>query len=356
MMLAVLFFPASGWAHGLNGAYFTATIEPDEVRVKVAWTLQDVLVHFQVQQDNNPAVSPEELDRGIAAATQFFLANVVVATQRGRLVLNRQSGVLERDAAGQEFVVIEMAAHTPSPTVDLTLSLELGFFEAFDQTFSGLLRVVAQDQTQQAVLSIGQPSATFTVGAPRSLKVQILDFVRLGIKHIFLGYDHLMFLAALVLIGGRIGPLVKIVTAFTVAHSLTLVIAALGWVNLPSRLVESCIALSIAYVAAENMLVREPTRRWRLTFIFGLVHGFGFATVLRELGLPTRGLVASLLAFNVGVEVGQVVIVLACLPLVGLIARSKAHRGIVIATSCVILAFGLGWLIERAFGLNFMPI
>jgi hypothetical protein len=163
-------------------------------------------------------------------------------------------------------------------------------------------------------------------------------FIRLGIEHIFLGYDHIMFLLALLLLGGRFWTLVKIVTAFTIAHSITLIAAALQWVSLPSRFIETGIALSIAYVAAENFWAKRADHRWIITFLFGLVHGFGFANVLTQLGLPSKGLVASLLAFNVGVEAGQVAIVSVLFPV-----------------SSVILAFGLGWAIERSFDLSFMP-
>jgi hypothetical protein len=194
---------------------------------------------------------------------------------------------------------------------------------------------------------------------PEPIAAQAGRFILLGVQHIFLGYDHIMFLFALMLLGGRLMDLVKIVTAFTVAHSITLALAALQAVTLPSRLVESAIALTIAYVAAENLFLKEPAgHRWMLTFGFGLIHGFGFAGVLRELGLPARGLAASLLGFNVGVELGQVCIVGAFFPLTRWLSgrrRRKFKRRLVVAASCAILAFGAGWFVERAFELAFMP-
>jgi hypothetical protein len=121
--------------------------------------------------------------------------------------------------------------------------------------------------------------------------------------------------------------------------------------------VESGIALSIAYVAAENLFRDEAKRRWILTFCFGLVHGFGFANVLRELGLPKKGLVLSLLGFNVGVEIGQVCIVAALFPAVIWLGKRPRpfRRRVVTIASCAVLAFGAGWFVERAFGLEFMP-
>ena len=189
-----------------------------------------------------------------------------------------------------------------------------------------------------------------------SLWAQGARFLVLGVEHIFLGYDHVLFLLALIVVGSRLGTLVKIVTAFTVAHSVTLILAALEWVSLPSRLVESGIALSIAWVAAENFWLRRFDHRWVLTFFFGFVHGFGFANVLRDLGLPSRGLVSSLLAFNVGVEVGQVAIVTLVLPLILWSARRPSHLRVVQAVSAVILLFGSGWLVERVLDLDYMPM
>jgi hypothetical protein len=176
------------------------------------------------------------------------------------------------------------------------------------------------------------------------------------VEHIWIGYDHIMFLLALIIIGSRLGPLVKIVSAFTVAHSITLILATLEWVVLPQRLVESGIALSIAYVAAENLWLRDTRHRWILTFGFGLVHGFGFANVLRDLGLPSEGLIVSLLAFNVGVEIGQVTIVVLLLPLILWLSVQSFHERVVQLASALILLFGLGWLVERVFDLSYMPL
>ena len=145
-----------------------------------------------------------------------------------------------------------------------------------------------------------------------------------------------------------------------------LICAALEILSLPGRLVESGIALSIAYVGAENFLLlagagktplEESTKhRWILTFCFGLVHGFGFANVLRDLGLPTKGLIGSLLSFNLGVEIGQLAIVALLFPLVLYIARTRFRKPVIYCASAVILVFGLLWFVERILGLEFMPI
>src|SRR6185295_4124843 len=155
------------------------------------------------------------------------------------------------------------------------------------------------------------------------------------------------FLIALLLVGGGFRALVAIVTAFTIAHSVTLSLAVLDVVQLPPRLVESAIALSIAWVALENLLIAEVRGRWRVTFLFGLMHGFGFASILREMHLPREGLVASLLAFNLGVEAGQLVVVALTYPLVALMERSPQRRRFVVLASSVILVLALWWFRER---------
>ena len=177
-----------------------------------------------------------------------------------------------------------------------------------------------------------------------------VSFFLLGIEHILSGYDHLLFLLGLILRGGRMLSLLKIVTAFTVAHSVTLALAVLDVVVLPDRLVEAVIALSIALVAAENLSPRPAVpRRWVVSFLFGLVHGFGFSSALRELGLPRQGLALSLLGFNLGVEVGQALIVGLALPALVMLRRTGWEPRMVTSSSFVILAIGLVLFVERVF-------
>ena len=188
-------------------------------------------------------------------------------------------------------------------------------------------------------------------GAPaEGLLAQLRSFLALGIEHIFTGYDHLLFLVGLLLLGGRFWSLVKIVTAFTVAHSVTLILAALGVIHVSSRIVEPAIALSIAYVGAENLFLKSTDRRWMIAFAFGLIHGFGFASILREMGLPKEGLVLSLLSFNVGVEIGQMAVVAVVLPIVLLVRRQSWQRWAVNAASLAIAGMGLYWFVARVAG------
>lgn len=188
------------------------------------------------------------------------------------------------------------------------------------------------------------------VGNAPGLLVVLQRFVMLGIEHIATGYDHVLFLLALLIVGGGVRTLIGIVTSFTLAHSITLALAVLDVVVLPSGPVEAAIAASIVWVAAENLLFDRAHGRWRITFAFGLVHGFGFASILRALQLPTDALLVSLLSFNLGVELGQVAIVLLAYPFIAIVQRVRYRRAIVVAVSLATLVLALVWLVERTVG------
>lgn len=202
--------------------------------------------------------------------------------------------------------------------------------------------------TGQFAFATESREARFEVGAGAPVTRGAGSFFWLGVEHILTGYDHLLFLLVLVLGGGGLWSMIKIITAFTVAHSVTLALAVLGIVTLPDRLVEAAIALSIAYVAAENLLARQAlSQRWMVSLVFGLVHGFGFASVLRELGLPAEHLALSLGAFNLGVEAGQAAV---ALPLVWLLVRMRDRPWeprLAAAVSAIVLAVGLALFVER---------
>jgi hypothetical protein len=176
-----------------------------------------------------------------------------------------------------------------------------------------------------------------------------VSYLGLGVEHILLGFDHVLFVVALILGGGRLLSLVAIVTAFTVAHSITLALSVLGLVTLPAQIVEPVIALSIAYVAFENLTMKSVvSRRWAVSFLFGLVHGFGFAGALAEVGLPASGLAAALVGFNLGVEAGQALIVGVLLPLIMWLQRFSWEPRLTKVSSTAIMAVGLALLAERA--------
>lgn len=214
-----------------------------------------------------------------------------------------------------------------------------------------------ESDASQALLDADQREVRLTAPPP-SLSEVIRRYVAVGVEHIFLGYDHIAFLIAIVLWARRLWPVVKIVTAFTLAHSITLSLAVLHIVVIPSAIVEPAIAASIVFVAVENFFSRDVNRRWRATFAFGLIHGFGFASALQEFGLPRESIVPALGAFNLGVELGQIAIVSLVIPaLLGLDRLLAArYRGVpspmapvVYTLSGVIAILGSYWVIERAF-------
>lgn len=199
-----------------------------------------------------------------------------------------------------------------------------------------------------AVLDASRPTATFTgESAPAEVARR---FFALGVEHIWTGWDHLAFLGGLLLAATRLRGMLWIVTGFTVAHSITLSLAALGLVNLSPMLVEPAIAATIAYVGVENFWRPGVRRRVAVTFVLGLVHGFGFAGLLRELGLPKGSLALALGTFNLGVEVGQAAVVAAVAPLL-LWARRRPWwetRAVPVASAALVFA-GLYWFVERVF-------
>ncbi|HLW48627.1 MAG TPA: HupE/UreJ family protein [bacterium] len=204
---------------------------------------------------------------------------------------------------------LALAYTWPAP-ID-TLSIRYALFLPGVSTASCLATIVAAGRVHNVALMPGHEDATIALGAPAVWQTAG-GFVRMGIEHILTGYDHMLFLLSLLMVGATLPQLLRIVTAFTVAHSITLSLAVLGLVDLPLRWVESAIALSITYVAAENVWRGRGAlgSRWLVTFGFGLVHGLGFASALTELHLPHANLAASLVGFNLGVEMGQVSVIL----------------------------------------------
>ncbi|HTO90200.1 MAG TPA: HupE/UreJ family protein [Candidatus Sulfotelmatobacter sp.] len=206
--------------------------------------------------------------------------------------------------------------------------------------------------THQAVLDAGNPEAAYFTRGRQSLWRVLRTFTGAGIHHIFIGPDHVLFVIGLLLLGGGVRRLVKIVTSFTVAHSLTLALATLHVVNPPSRVIEPAIALSIVAVGVENLRARNSGdhRAW-IAFAFGLVHGFGFASVLEDFGLPRAALGTALFAFNLGVELGQLTIVLAVAPLLSGIRWRWPRVGARASVwgSVLVTAAGSFWLVQRIF-------
>lgn len=225
-------------------------------------------------------------------------------------------------------------------------TVEAAYLADMNPGHRAYLEVLGQPR---AVLDAASPRADFD-GVPHPGEVA-LAFLREGVGHILLGYDHLVFLFGLLLTAGRLRDMLLVITGFTLAHSLTLSLAATGVFTLPPAVVEPAIAASIAFVGIENFFRPPARRRVWVTFFLGLIHGFGFAGALAELGLPRDMLGVALLCFNAGVELGQAGLVLLALPvLLGLRRAPIWERRGVPAFSAAVAAMGLWWLVERLAG------
>jgi HupE / UreJ protein len=222
----------------------------------------------------------------------------------------------------------------------------------YDPAHQTFLNLYDGDALTQAILDISHSQFEYFAGTRQGAFAVMRQFVPAGVTHVAMGADHLLFLLGLLLLGGSTRKLVLIVTAFTVAHSITMSLAALSLVMPPPRIIDPAIALSIVYVGTDNLLVQggRDVRAW-IAFTFGFIHGFGFAGVLREMHLPPRALGWSLFSFNVGIEIGQLVVVLmAGAALMALRRRNELlGRRLAFAGSLVVVAAGTFWFIERVF-------
>ena len=230
------------------------------------------------------------------------------------------------------------------------VSAELFPYDPNHQTFLNVYEDA--ELTTQAILGGSETEYEYFLGTRQGVWAVLQRFVPSGVHHILIGPDHLLFLIGLLLLGGSVRQLLFVVTAFTVAHSITLSLAVLNVVTPPARLVEPIIALSIVYVGLDNLLARggRDMRIW-IALVFGLIHGFGFASVLREMGLPSGALGWSLFSFNFGVELGQLAVVLVVAAILWRIRAWSAVAGqrIAVAGSIAVIAAGAFWFVERVF-------
>jgi hypothetical protein len=330
--------PASAHTGGVNG-YATITVGGDGVRYSL--TLWPAALP--------PAVAEQiARARGGDAAAHAALVEIVrgkvMVTAQGRRCLPAD-GSLASPSVAAESVTLVVDFACGGAVRELGIRDDL--FDALGTDYHTLARIDGRGTSTQFAFTPDARATRVTVGAANR---GTASFVLLGIEHILTGWDHLLFLLVLLLRGGGWLSLVKIVTAFTVAHSVTLALAVFDVVQAPDRLVEAVIALSITAVAAENLFLSPVVaRRWIVSFAFGLVHGFGFSAALRELGLPAQGLVFALLGFNVGVEAGQALVVAVALPVLALLRRTPWEPRMVWSSSLAILIVGIALFVERAF-------
>ncbi len=354
-------------AHKPSDAYLRLILEQGSADVRGEWdiALRDLDDAIGLDADNDGRLTWDEVRNRHDAIAAYALARLRL--ERGgaacALVPGRQLVDTHTDGT---YTVLAFAGRCPRAG---PLAVEYRLFADVDPQHKGLAGVRDGDKVRTLVLGSDHPRATVDEGVAGGF----LAYVRHGILHIWIGYDHILFLVSLLLpavlvragrgwraVGGlraALADVLKIVTAFTVAHSITLGLAALRVVALPSRWVESAIALSVLLAALNNVLPVARGRRWAAAFLFGLVHGFGFASVLADLGLQPGTLAASLVGFNVGVEIGQLAIVAAFLPLAYLMRSTWFYRRVVlVGGSGAIMLVAALWLGERLFDLKLLPV
>jgi hydrogenase/urease accessory protein HupE len=246
---------------------------------------------------------------------------------------------------------VALALSYACPGVVDRVEIDARFVSELDRGHRHVAGVTLGDNRLEDVATRSRTQLSFDFGrggpAARSSSI-FAPLLRMGVEHILTGYDHLLFLLGLLLVGGPLRSLIGAITAFTVAHSITLALAALDvWAPSP-RFVEPCIALSIAYVGVENWFVHDAKGRWRITFPFGLVHGFGFASALRDVALPRSQIPTALFGFNLGVELGQLAVVAVLLPIVLAAQKKFAWERVAMRVCTVAIALaGVVWFFAR---------
>ncbi len=353
-------FPAA--AHRPSDSYLN--LETQASRIEGRWDIpiRDLDYVLDLDQDRNGSITWGELRVRSKDIESYAMGRLRIDAggQLCQAELNPLRAIHHSDGS---YAVLTFEMVCPSNPSSLGLSYSLLF--DVDPQHRGLARIGHRGVYQTKVFTMGEPHQEVSLSDARPTQ-QLLSMVREGLVHIALGWDHMLFLLAMLLPsvlarrGGQWEPfehfrpalidVVKIVTAFTAAHSLTLTLAALDYVRLPSRFVESAIAASIVIAALNNFRPVFRGDRWLVAFGLGLLHGFGFSSVLRDLGLPKGSLVVALFGFNVGVELGQLAIVAVLFPLAYAVRRSAFYRHLVLNGGSAIAALlGCIWLIERAF-------
>jgi hydrogenase/urease accessory protein HupE len=326
-------------AYQLQGASLTADLV--FARPELATALPELDV------DRDGSISEREL-----RAAWRVLDEAIVGRLEVRAAAGRCAGALNSAALTEEDgVSIRAVYRCPDEPFEVLLRLDL--LDALSHGHRHLAAITGGATTSHVVAYAGHAAFRITPTSTADIQDTGISGVagplfRLGVSHILTGYDHLIFLLGLILIGRRLRPIFFALTAFTVAHSITLALSVLKVWSPSAVFVEPAIALSIAYVGVENWFVTNADRRWLITFPFGLVHGFGFAGALQEISLPPAQMPVALAAFNSGVEAGQVVVLLLVLPTLLLARRQHwfADRGAKAASAAIAVA-GVWWFISR---------
>lgn len=343
-LLVLALTPVSAWAHPVPFSYMDLKLQPDGIDGTLVVHSYDLAHELKVPQ---PAML---LDHDIVEGRQsemtaLLAPRIHIGNWRARDI---EWGIAVPLAERKSILFpFHLSGKVPGK---LTVSGEVMPYDPTHQTFvnifdGGKLR-------QQWIISKGSAPKTYYRGDTAGVLAVMGTFIPAGIHHIWIGPDHMLFLFGLLLLGGSLWRLTKIITAFTIGHSITLSLAALDIVTVPSSIVEPAIALTIVVVGADNLLQGQGRdMRFWLALCFGLIHGFGFASVLKEFGLPQSALGWSLFSFNIGVELGQLSLVVPVgLALAALRRYSPKWRDrVTIGGSIVVIGGGTWWFVQRVF-------
>ncbi len=362
---ALVLAASSAFAHKPSDSYLAISIEGADVSGQWDIALRDLDFAIGLDDNGDGDITWGEVKAHQADIAAYSLARLKLRSGGADCPVHATAFLADDHSDGAYSVMrFEGACQTESHAIEISYSL----FADIDPQHKGLLRLEHGGGTRTGIFSPERATQSFELERISAF-TQFFDYAREGVWHIWIGFDHILFLlslllpAVLALGGGRwraiesfppaFWDVFKIVTSFTVAHSITLSLAALGVISLPSRLVESAIATSVLLAALNNVFPLVHGRRWMVAFFFGLIHGFGFASVLRDLGLPQNALLIALVGFNLGVEGGQLAIVSAFLPVAYWLRATWFYRRLVfIGGSLAITTVAGIWLVERAFNMK----
>ena len=347
LLAAVCLLPAKpAAAHPIPFSYLDLRIDGDAIEASLVAHMIDLAHELGIEQPERLLI-PDVARRQADAISRILGPRLQIAVGDQVLTPVWSDPEVIRDRQSVKLFFRYELAGIPGR---LDVTAELFPYDPKHQTFvnvyeGGSLRT-------QAILDIGQPRTEYFTGTWQGTGAVIGKFVPQGVHHILIGPDHVLFLVGLLLLGGTLRQLLLVVTAFTLAHSITLSLAVLNLFNPPAHLIEPAIALSIVCVGADNLLVGDgrDMRAW-IALGFGLIHGFGFASVLQAMALPPRDIAWSLVSFNVGVELGQLAIVVVAAWLLASLRQwsATAGRRLVVGGSVVVIAAGAFWFVERVF-------
>jgi hydrogenase/urease accessory protein HupE len=320
--LVLLLTPCS-WAHQVGLSQGEYRLEGATLIADLGFSQRDIITALPgIDADGDGSLDVDEF--GVARErVRKAIVDELVVTADGAAC----PGTLDNAHVLEAENGVAIMAHYRCPLPPRRLVVSWRFLNAFPPGHRHVARALVEHAPRTALGVRGQIDWTLDVANPAPASGIARSMFGLGVEHILTGADHLAFLLGVVLIGGAVRALLWVVTAFTLAHSITLALATLSIVTPSAAFVEPLIALSIAYVGVENFFVSNVDKRWRITFPFGLIHGFGFAGALREIALPAAQVPVALVSFNLGVEAGQLGVLALVLPALALARRSPQFDG-----------------------------